>query len=169
MSSTRRLTWPLSAAFVVCVLAANWATERWGFVELGPWAFTAGTYAAGLSFGIRDALHEAGGRVQVVAAILVGAALSYAVAPALAVASAVAFLLSETADLVVYGPLRERRWVAAVVASNAVGALVDTTVFLGIAFGMSALTREAITGQMVGKMLMVIPALLLVRWVRGAR
>jgi uncharacterized PurR-regulated membrane protein YhhQ (DUF165 family) len=165
----RSFIWPLFGLFILCVLAANWATQRWGFVSLGPWEFTAGTYAAGLSFGVRDALHEAGGRTRVIAAIVVGAALSWLVAPSLAVASGVAFLLSEFADLCVYAPLRERRWVAAVIASNLVGAMVDTAVFLGIAFGAAAVTADAMVGQLVGKALMIAPALLLVRWVRGAR
>lgn len=166
---TRRFTWPLFALFVAFVWLANWSTQRWGFVALGPWSFTAGTYAAGLTFGVRDALHEAGGRWKVLAAIAVGAVLSWFVAPSLAVASGVAFLLGELADFGIYSPLRERRWTLAVVASNIVGAAVDTVVFLWIAFGAAALTQDAITGQMVGKTLMVIPGVALVWWVRGGR
>ena len=60
-------------------------------------------------------------------AILVGSALSAALAPpALVIASAAAFLLSEFADLAVYTPLARRRLIAAVVASGAVGLVVDS-------------------------------------------
>ena len=156
----------LFALFVACVYAANYATNRWGFVTLGPWAFTAGTYAAGLSFGVRDALHEVAGRWLVVAAIIVGAALSAFLSPALAVASGVAFLVAELADLSVYSPLRRRHWVGAVVASNLVGALVDTVLFLHLA-GFPV--RSAIAGQMVGKAMMILPALVLVGWLRRSR
>lgn len=160
----------LFVAFIGCVFAANLATERWGFVPVGfGLTATAGTYAAGLSFGVRDALSETADRWWVVVAIVVGAALSYLVAPSLALASGVAFLCSESADLCVYEPLRRRRWVAAVVASNLVGAVVDTVLFLWIAFGWEAVTRQAMTGQLVGKALMILPALALVAWVRRSR
>lgn len=165
--TVRKFAYPLAGLFVALVWFANWLTARYGFIHVAGFGFTAGTIAAGLTFGVRDALHDAGGRWKVLAAIVAGAALSYFVAPSLALASGVAFLLSELADLAVYSPLRERRWMVAVVASNLVGALVDTVVFLGLAFGWSALTGDAVMGQMFGKALMVLPSLVLVRWVRG--
>lgn len=155
----------LSVAFVGCVVVANWLTNRYGFVPVGfGLTATAGTYAAGLTFGVRDALHETAGRWWVIVAIVAGGVVSYAVAPSLAVASAVAFLVSELADLIVYEPLRRRQWVAAVVLSNLVGALVDTVLFLHLA-GFPI--RDAIAGQMLGKAWMILPALVLVRWVRS--
>ena len=53
--------------------------------------------------------------------------------PALAVASAAAFAVSELADLLVYQPLRRRRFLRAVLASDTVGAPLDTVVFLALA------------------------------------
>ncbi len=156
----------LTALFIALIWAANYATNRWGFVTLGPWAFTAGTYAAGLSFGVRDALHEVAGRWVVLVAIVIGAGLSAFLSPALALASGVAFLFSESADLAVYEPLRRRHWIGAVVASNLIGAFVDTVLFLHLA-GFPV--RSAIAGQMVGKALMILPALALVGWLRGRR
>lgn len=138
-------------------------TDRWGFITFLGWSFTAGTLAAGLGFGLRDAYHEAAGRAAVIAAIIVGAVLSWWVSPSLAVASGMAFLVSESADLAVYEPLRRRRWVIAVVASNLVGALVDTVVFLHLA-GFPV--REAVAGQMAGKAAMVLPAVPVVWGVR---
>ena len=53
------------------------------------------------------------------AAVLVGALLSAFLAPpALVIASAAAFLVSEMADLAVYTPLARRRMVTAVLASG---------------------------------------------------
>ena len=157
----------LLVGFLATVVVANWLTDRYGMVPVGfGFVATAGTYAAGLSFGLRDALHEVAGRWVVLAAIVAGAALSAFVSPSLALASGVAFLLSETADLAVYEPLRQRRWVAAVVASNLVGAVVDTAVFLYLA-GFPI--RSALAGQLVGKALMILPALVVVRWARGQR
>lgn len=163
------------AGFVATVFAANWLTTNVG-TEVFPggprmltWlgvSFTTGTLAAGLSFGLRDACQEAGGRLVVIAAIFIGAALSYFVSPALAVASGVAFLLSESADFAVYTPLRERRWTVAVIASNLVGALVDTVIFLWLA-GFPI--RASLAGQMLGKAAMILPALLIVSYVRSRR
>jgi uncharacterized PurR-regulated membrane protein YhhQ (DUF165 family) len=65
--------------------------------------------------------------------IAAGALLSAATAGTrLALASGVAFAVSELADLLVYQPLRRRSWAGAVLASNTVGALVDMTLFLGM-------------------------------------
>lgn len=165
----------LFAAFVGCVYAANLALEWYGLVEIPllGWQAPAGVLFAGLTFGIRDALHELGGRRDVVAAIVAGAVLSYLLSDAvalpggrvsIAVASGVAFLLGELVDLAVYDPLRERAWTAAVVASNLAGAVVDSVLFLWLAFG----AVDAVGGQLVGKALMVLPALPLVAWSRRA-
>jgi uncharacterized PurR-regulated membrane protein YhhQ (DUF165 family) len=96
-------------------------------------------------------------------AILVGAVLSAAVAPpSLIVASAAAFLLSEMADLAVYTPLARRGLVAAVVASSVVGLVVDSIVFLWLAFG----SFEFLAGQVVGKAWMVLASIPFVAWLR---
>ncbi|GIJ12722.1 VUT family protein [Micromonospora andamanensis] len=68
------------------------------------------------------------------ACIAAGAVLSAVLAaPTLALASAAAFAVSELADLLVYQPLRGRGLLRAVLASNAVGAPLDTIVFLTLA------------------------------------
>lgn len=166
----------LFAAFVATVYGANWALERWHLIDLPVigWAAPAGVLFAGLAFGLRDALHEAGGSRLVLAAIAAGAALSYYLSDAvtipggkvsIAVASGVAFGLAELADLAIYSPLRERQWVAAVITSNLVGALVDSALFLYLAFG----SVDFIGGQLVGKAIMILPAIPIVGAVRRAR
>lgn len=154
------------AAFILAVVAANWLTESYGFVPV--WfglETTAGTYAAGAAFLLRDLVQEIGGRSAVVVAILVGSALTFIISPSLAVASAVAFLVAEFADMAVYTPLRLRGWVRAVLASNVVGAVVDTYVFLWLAD--FPVTMDAVSGQLVGKLLWatLVPVLFVV----GAR
>ncbi len=79
-----------------------------------------------------------------------GAALTLIVSPALALASAVAFLLAELADMAVYTPMRRRGWAKAVVASNIVGATVDTFIFLWLA-GFPA-TASGVGGQLLVKL-----------------
>jgi uncharacterized PurR-regulated membrane protein YhhQ (DUF165 family) len=158
-------------AYVTAIVAANWATDRYGFVSVGfGLTTTAGTYAAGLALLFRDLVQDTLGRVWVVAGITAGAALTAITAPALAVASATAFLIAELADMAVYTPLRRRGWARAALASGLVGAVVDTWVFLHLA-GFPV-TRDVVAGQLVGKALWAtaLPVLVVaaVRQVRRA-
>lgn len=165
----------LFAAFVATVYAANWALARWGIVPIGfGLEAPAGVFFAGLAFGLRDALHEQGGRRWVLGAIVTGAALAYVIEDAvtipgglvpLALASAVAFGFSELADLAVYSPLRERSWPWAVALSNLVGAVVDSALFLVLAFG----SLDHLLGNVVGKAWMILPALPVVAFTRRRR
>lgn len=157
----------LAAAYLGTIVAANWAISRFGAVPVGFGLMApAGVYFAGLAFTLRDLLHAAAGRLAVVAAILAGAGLSFAVAsPALAVASAAAFGLSEFADFAVYEPLHRRRWLLAVAASNVVGLVVDSLLFLWLAFG----SLTFLPGQIVGKALMTVLAVIVIAAVRHWR
>jgi len=115
-----------------------------------------GVLMIGLALVLRDLVQRRLGLRWVTGAIAAGAVLSGVVAPpALVVASAVAFLLSETADLAVYTPLQRRRLVLAVLASSVVGLVVDSLVFLYLAFG----SLEFLLGQVLGKGWMVLLAL----------
>lgn len=140
-----------TAAYLGTIVAANWLTAEYGLVPIGFGLMaTAGTCAAGLAFVARDAVQDAAGRLAVLGALAVGGVLSWLLAsPALAVASVVAFGLSELADMAVYTPLRKRGYVRAAVASNLVGAVLDTVLFLWLAgFGLAPLI---VAGQVVGK------------------
>lgn len=155
---------------VASILLANYVTTYYGFIPVGfGFQATAGTIFAGITLASRDAIQDLLGRAVVLGVILVGAALSFFVsAPEIAIASTVAFLFSELANFAVYTPIRERAkfggrlWAAAVVSSNLVGAISDTVIFLGIAFGASAIL-PALPGQLVGKMWATVAYLLLGR------
>lgn len=152
-------------AFVATVGGANWALATFGIVPIGfGLSAPAGVYFAGIGFTIRDLIHDRGGRIWILSAIVIGAAVSGLLEDAqdFAIASACAFLLSESADWLVYTPLRRRGWVISVACSNAVGLVVDSVVFLWIAFGSLAF----IEGQIVGKAYMTIGAILLLWLVR---
>jgi queuosine precursor transporter len=137
-----------AAAFVATVFAANWAINRWGIVSVGFGLHApAAVYFAGLAFSLRDLVQRLLDKKAVVAAIVVGAVSSAFVSPHLAFASGSAFLVSELCDFAVFTPLARRRPVLAVAASNTVGAVVDSYVFLSLAFGSLAL----FWGQVVGK------------------
>jgi len=156
-------------AFVAAIVLANWLTSRYGFVPVGlGLSATAGTYAAGATFTLRDDVQDRAGLHWVLLVIAVGCAVSYLVAtPALAGASFVAFMLAELADLAVYTPLkRSGRWNAAVWISGFVGAVADSLIFLWLAFGSAAVTASSVSGQVLGKMWAVGAVWLIVRWMR---
>jgi uncharacterized PurR-regulated membrane protein YhhQ (DUF165 family) len=153
----RRFGWLALAGFVATIPIANWMVQRYGVVPVGFGLMApAAVYVVGVAFTLRDLAHRALGRWWVLGGIVAGGLLSLLVAPGFAVASATAFLLSETADLLVYEPLERRSWPLAVGLSNTVGLVVDSVVFLALAFG----SLEFLPGQIVGKALMTVLALL---------
>lgn len=160
----KRLGLLAAGAYVGTILAANWAVNRFGIVPVGFGLLApAGVWFVGLAFTLRDAVQETLGRYGVLLAIAVGAVVSALVSPRLAVASAVAFLVSELADFAVYTPLRRRGWLRAVAASNVVGLVADSVLFLWLAFG----SLEFLAGQVVGKATMTVLAVaLLLPWRR---
>jgi queuosine precursor transporter len=167
----------LAVAYVATIIAANWAIQNLGRPPAAPGApYTipvwpgleapSGVLFAGLAFTFRDLTQEWLGRRAVVIAIGAGAVASWVVGSGrIAVASGIAFLVSELADFAVYTPLRERRWLLAVGTSNLVGLVIDSALFLWIAFG----SLDFIRGQVVGKIWMTLLAVVLLlafrRWV----
>lgn len=156
-----------SIAFLSTIVGANWALATFGIVPLlgTSMMVPAGVYFAGLAFGLRDAVQELGGRTWTVGLIVVGAGLSWFIEPTFAIASGTAFLLSELADFAIYTPLRERQWVGAVIASNLVGAVVDSLLFLWLAFGSIQFWQS----NTIGKALMTVPAIGIVWFARSRR
>src|SRR5262245_28787475 len=67
-----------------------------------------GVLWVGVALVARDLVQQYWGARVAWVAVLLGAFLSYFVAPSLAFASGVAFLVSETADLLVYTPIMRR-------------------------------------------------------------
>ena len=161
------------AAFGLCIPAANWLIGHAGtacvphgpcLVPVAPGVMApSGVLMVGLALVLRDLVQRRMGLAWSMAAVLLGAALSALLAPpALVLASAVAFLLSESADLFVYTPLQRRGLVLAVAASGAVGLLVDSVAFLLLAFG----SLDFLAGQVLGKAWMVVLSLPLLHWLR---
>lgn len=135
------------AAFLAVIVAANILTTQLGIVHWLGITATAGTWVAGFAFVARDAIHDTAGQRWVLAMIGAGAILSAAISPRIALASGVAFALSELADFAVYTPLRRRGRTRAALASNLAGAAVDTLAFLAIA----GFPLTAFAGQMIVK------------------
>lgn len=146
----RRYLW--FGLFVSTVWVANYVVEKYGVVPVGFGQYgPAAVYIIGFAFIFRDLLQESWSRVAVVAAIIVGAALSFIVSPSFAIASGVAFLISELVDFAVYTPIRERTWAGAIVASNTVGVLFDSVLFLWLATALGPDRMSYLPGQIIGK------------------
>jgi queuosine precursor transporter len=161
------------ALFCLTIPAANWMIGHVGTVCVlsGPCLIPvapgimapSGVLMVGAALVLRDLVQRRLGVAFGIGAIIVGAAISAGLAPpALVLASATAFLLSEFADFTVYTPLARRRLVTAVVASSIVGLMVDSIVFLWLAFG----SLEFLLGQIVGKLWMVLLAVPFVAYLR---
>ena len=159
--------------FALTIPAANWLIGNVGVVCVrgGPCLIPvapgivapSGVLMIGVALVLRDLVQRRLGIGISAIAVLAGAALSALLAPpSLVLASGVAFLLSELADLAVYTPLARRRLVAAVVASSMVGLVVDSMVFLWLAFG----SLEFLLGQIIGKAWMVLLSIPLIAVLR---
>jgi len=159
--------------FLGCVPLANWLILHVGtvcvpsgpcLVPVAPGIMApSGVLTDGVALVLRDVVQRCLGLRFALIAIAAGTALSALVAPAsLVLASGTAFALSELADFVVYTPLQRQRLLLAVIASSLVGLVVDSIVFLSLAFG----SLEFLPGQVIGKAWAVLIAFPLVRLVR---
>lgn len=149
-------------AYVGSIVVANIATSYFGLVPIGfGLVVSAGSFAAGAALVLRDGVQVYGDRLYVLGAILAGAVLSFIMAsPGIALASCVAFLVSELVDWGVFTPIRRKSLARAVVVSSIVSAPVDTVLFLYLA-GFDV-TWQAVLGQFVVKTAMALLAALII-------
>ena len=152
--------WGLISAvlFILTIPLGNWVVMNVGLVCLkdGPCLVPvlpglmapSAVLLAGLALVLRDAVHHCLGTRWAFYCILAGTALSGFLSDAsLVIASCAAFLFSELADFAVYTPMRRRFPSSAVVVSGLVGSVVDSMIFLSLAFG----SLDYLFGQVLGK------------------
>lgn len=166
----------LAVLYIALIAAANIIVAH-----VGPAASPYVAFAAvGVILTTRDRLQEAWeGRhllLRIGGLIAAGGLLSYLltpgvpIAPHIALASMVAFIASESIDTAIYTVLRHARADVKVNLSNAVSALVDSWVFLTIAFG--SVTTSIVFTQFVAKVAggaLFLAALVAFGWWREAR
>ena len=171
--SVRNEGYAYLVAFILTIPAANWMIGNVGAVCpenspcLIPVGFDvmapSGVIMVGLALVLRDLVQRRLGKLWALGAIVVGALLSALIAPqALVLASGAAFLVSELADFAVYTPLQKKRLVLAVFMSGGVGLVVDSILFLQLAFG----SLDFLSGQIIGKTWMIVLALPIIWWIR---
>ncbi len=173
MQTTRLEGYLYLCAFALCIPAANWMLGHVGtvclpnkpcLIPVAPGIMApSGVLMIGLALVLRDLVQRRLGARWAIGAILAGAALSSQLAPPnLVLASGVAFLLSELADFAVYTPLQRRRLVLAVVASGMVGLIIDSVLFLQLAFG----SLDYLSGQIIGKSWVILLSIPVIWWLR---
>ena len=151
----------LSVAFVGLAVFANWLASKYLVgVPFTHYVAPAGVFCIGAALVLRDWLQQLAGLRWTLALVAVGGAASYGIGVAagwtslqkIAVASLVAFVVSETAEAVVFTPLRNRSLTAGVLASGLVGNAIDSALFLWLAFGSEAF----FAGNFYGKAEMIV-------------
>jgi queuosine precursor transporter len=149
--SPKAIFWTLS--YVISILAVNWLfapsqliegvtfwKTAWGEVFLA-------NIVVGAVFVLRDyAQREIGHRI-LVATLLAGIMTYYMVDPAIAIASLVAFVISETADWSVFSFLRKSIQ-SRILVSSLIAVPLDTVVFQHLA---GYLTPAAFTMEVLSK------------------
>lgn len=163
--------------YVLTVPLANWLISHVGLQpapgapHLVPVGFglmaPSGVLVIGAAMVLRDAIQWRMGGWVAGAAIFAGAAISLlsGAQAGLAFAAALAFLASELADAGTFTLFRRLGVGAAVLASGVAGSLVDSILFLLLAFG----SLDFLAGQVVGKLWASLVAAGLLGIIRAAR
>jgi uncharacterized PurR-regulated membrane protein YhhQ (DUF165 family) len=145
----------LASGYVALVILANWLASRYivsvGFGRVAP----AGVFCIGGVLVLRDWLQQLRGLFWTMPLVYAAGLASWGIGDAagwtrlekIAVASVVAFTVSETVEAVVFTPLRKRSLTLGVALSGTVGNAIDSWLFLQLAFASQAF----FVGQFIGK------------------
>ena len=145
----------LGTGYVALVILANWLASRYvvsvGFGRVAP----AGVFCIGGVLVLRDWLQQRFGLLRTMPLVYAAGLISWGVGTAagwtslqkIAVASVVAFTISETVEAIVFTPLRRRSLTLGVALSGTVGNAIDSWLFLQLAFASQAF----FVGQFIGK------------------
>jgi uncharacterized PurR-regulated membrane protein YhhQ (DUF165 family) len=137
----------LAALFVALVLLANWLASAYVVhVPLTPYVAPAGVFCIGGVLVLRDWMQQLAGLARTMPLVYAAGLLSWLVGDLagwtalqkIAVASVVAFTVSETVEALVFTPIRNRSLSLGVALSATVGNAVDSYIFLTMAFSSTA-------------------------------
>lgn len=143
-----------TALYVAAIPITNWLFAYVGVLPVPgtSYVFHPLAFLVGFWLVLRDFAHKELGDRWIFAPVFVGMALSYLTSsPRIAIASAIAFLISEVVDYLVYRfsgrPLHQR-----VLLSSAASVPVDSVLFSGIAFGLASINPVTFGIMLVAKM-----------------
>jgi len=170
----KRLAFTLAIAYVALAVLANWLASRYVIrVPLTNYLAPAGVLCIGAVLVIRDWMQQLRGLWWSLALMVVAAGASYLIGVTagwtslqkIAIASVVAFLVSETVEAAIFTPIRRRNLTVGVALSATAGNALDSFLFLWLAFGSLAF----FAGNFIGKMEMIAVGVALTaarrRWV----
>lgn len=152
--------------YILTIVVANFLSAKFNPVQIGPFLISLGTFTIAACFILRDLVQNQLGRAKTYALIAVALIISAVQSmvlgdsPAIVIASACAFVISETTDTEIYTrlrlPMAWRVW-----WSGAAGGILDSGVF--VVLGLSPLGMDfipwpfipmAILGQAIFKTFM---------------
>ncbi|HWL12271.1 MAG TPA: VUT family protein [Ureibacillus sp.] len=147
--------------YLLSIVIANVVTARFAPLEFGMFIVPMGTLFVGATFIFRDLVQNKYGRkktyIFIFIALLLSAAVSFSLGDTLMIvaASALSFLLAESADTEIYSRLKlPIAW--RVFYSGLVGGLLDSVVFVIIGLsplGAGFLPWEAVPAAIVGQVI----------------
>ena len=147
--------------YLLSIVAANVITARFAPLELGMFLIPMGSFFIGTTFIFRDLVQNKYGRKKTYGFIFLALVLSAAVSSLLGdtliivAASALSFLVAETADTEIYTRLKlPMAW--RVFYSGIVGGLLDSVIFVVIGLGpigAGFVPWEAIPAAVVGQVI----------------
>ena len=168
-NKSKPMDWVAFLMYLMSIPVANWLIDNVGTVQFpdGPhvisvgfgYSAPSGVLAIGFALFARDYVQQRLGKTYAIIAIALGVVLSIFVNKDLALASGMAFAFGELSDFAVYTPLRKKNLFLAVFSSGVVGGIIDSLIFLQIAFG----SIDYWQGQVIGKTLMALLGGILMR------
>ena len=157
--------WIYFVLYIACVPLANWMLGHVGtcgadgpcVVPVWPGIMApSGVLAIGAALVLRDLVQRRLGLRFSLIAVALGAVISWFISPPfLVIASVAAFIFSETTDALVFTPLQKKGLITAVIISSLAGIVVDSVLFLSLAFH----SLDFLAGQIIGKLWAVVAAL----------
>jgi uncharacterized PurR-regulated membrane protein YhhQ (DUF165 family) len=156
-----KLFLPLAACYVGLVILANWLASAYVVhVPLTNYMAPAGVFCIGAVLVLRDWIQQLRGLYWTMPLVYAAGLVSWAVGDLagwtslekIAIASVVAFTVSETVEAIVFTPIRKRNLSLGVALSGTIGNAIDSYLFLVIAFG----SLGFFWGQFWGKSEMIV-------------
>jgi len=139
-----KLFLPLALLYLGLVILANWLASAYVIhVPLTHYMAPAGVYCIGAVLVLRDWIQQLRGLYWTMPLVYLAGLISWAVGDLagwtslekIAIASVVAFTVSETAEAIVFTPIRNRNLSLGVALSGTIGNAIDSYLFLTLAFG----------------------------------